>query len=123
MQDYITIDDVVIPQPDEEMGYDFETTYTEDSSRVQSGTLHDTAMFTVEAFSYKASYLTIKEMSTVLQLIVGRHFTLHYLSPYYGVWRDAPFRVGKGSLSVGRLNKDSELYDYLSFNMTGVDPI
>ena len=123
-QDYIKMNGTVIPQPDEGLGYDFETTYTEDSTRVQSGTLHATAMFTVESFSYKASWLTREEMSRVLQIVAkGRPFTLHYLSPYYGLWRDGRFYVGKGSLSVGRWNADEERYEDLSFNMIGVDPI
>lgn len=123
-QEYIKINDVAICQPDEGLGYDFETTYSEDSTRVQSGVLHATPLFTVEAFSYKASYLTVEEMSQILQLIAkGGNFTLHYFSPYYGAWRDDRFYVGKGSLSIGRLNEDNETYDSLSFNMIGVNPI
>ena len=123
-QEYITINGTVIPQPDEGLGYDFETTYTEDSTRVQSGTLHATAMFTVESFSYKASWLTREEMASVLQIVAkGQPFTLHYLSPYYGAWRDGRFYVGKGSLAVGRWNAGQERYEQLSFNMIGVDPI
>ena len=106
-QDYIKINNVVIRQPDENMGYNFETTYTEDSTRVQSGVGHFTAMFTVESFSYEATDVTIAEMSQILQLIAkGRNFTLHYFSPYYGTWRNDTFYVGKGSLSIGRLTID-----------------
>ena len=123
-QNYITINGVKIKQPDEGLGYSFETTYTSDSTRVQSGSMHATPMFTVESFSYAASYLTIAEMQTILQKVAkGGNFTLHYFSPYYGQWRDDTFYVGKGSLEIGRLTEGGEYFDSLSFNMVGVNPI
>ena len=119
-QEYITLNGVIIRQ----LGYDFETTYTEDSTRAMNGTLYASAMFTVESFNYTATWLTREEMRTVLQVIAkGRPFTLHYMSPFYGAWRDGRFYVGKGSLAVGRWNEAKERYDSLSFNMIGVDPI
>lgn len=123
-QDRMKINGIAVKQPDEGLGYDFETTYTEDSTRVQSGVLHISPMFTVEAFSYSASNLNLNEMSTILQQIAkGQKFTLHYLSPFYGDWRDAEFYVGKGSINIGRWKKDKECYDSLSFNMIGVNPV
>ena len=123
-QEYIKMNGIVILQPDEGLGYDFETTYTEDSTRSMSGTLYSSAMFTVEAFSYAASWVSVEDMRTILQIVArGRPFTLHYFSPYYGAWRDGRFYVGKGSLSIGRLNAEEERYESLSFNMIGVDPI
>lgn len=123
-QNYIKINGIKIRQPDKGLGYDFETTYTEDTTRVQSGVLHSTAMFTVESFSYTASFLTVAEVRTILQLIArGGTFTLHYFSPFYGTWRDDRFYVGKSSLSIGCLCEDGELFDSLSFNMVGVNPI
>lgn len=115
---------VVVKQPDKGLGYDFETTYSDDTKRVRQGRLYITPLFTVEAFSYTATNLTKEEMSEILQIIVpGKPFELYYLSPFYGVWRDAEFYVGKGSLSIGRWNPDEELYESLSFNMIGVNPI
>ena len=123
-QEYIKLNGTVIRQPDEGLGYDFETTYTEDSTRMLDGSLYANAMFTVESFSYTASWLTQEEMSTILQIVaLGKPFTLQYLSPYYGTWREGRFYVGKGSLSVGRWNEAEERYESLSFNMVGVDPI
>lgn len=123
-QEKITINGVEIRQPDEGLGYDFETTYTEDSTRVQSGQLHITPLFTVEAFSYSATWLTADEMKTILrQVAKGSSFTLRYFSPYYGAWRSDNFYVGKGSLSIGRLITDEERFESLSFNMIGVNPI
>ena len=123
-QDHIKINDTLIRQPDKGLGYSFETTYTEDTTRVQSGVLHASPMFTAESFSYEASYLTKAEMQTILQLVAkGKPFKLHYYSPYYGVWRDDQFYVGKGSLAIGRLTDGGELFESLSFNMVGVNPI
>lgn len=123
-QDCIKMNGAVIAQPDEGLGYDFETTYTEDSTRVQTGTLHASAMFTVESLSYKATYLTAAEATQILRIVdAGRPFTLHYYSLHYGAWRDGRFYVGKGSLSIGRLNAQEETVDELSFNMIGVEPI
>ena len=124
MQEYIKLNGVLIRQPDEGLGYEFETTYTEDTTRTMDGTLYSGAMFTVESFSYEASWLTQEEMSAILQIVAkGAPFTLRYLSPYDGRWRDGRFYVGKGSLSVGRWNEAEERYEKLSFNMIGVDPI
>lgn len=124
MQELITIDGIAIKQPDAGLGYDFETTYSKDSTRTQDGIAHFTPLFTVERFSYSATLLTKEEMKTILQLIAGgRYFTLHYFSPYFCAWREDTFYVGKGSLSIGRLNENAECFDDLSFNMIGVNPI
>lgn len=120
----IKINDKAIRQPDEGLGYSFETTYTEDTTRTQSGVLYASPMFTVESFSYAASYLTAQEMKTILQEVAkGGSFTLRYYSPYYGAWREDEFYVGKGSLSIGRLVENGERFESLSFNMVGVNPI
>ena len=124
MQDKVKINDVVIRQPDTGLAYNFETTYSSESSRDYGGSMHETALFTVEQFSYTASNLTEAEMSAILTKIAkGQRFKLHYRSPYYGTWRDDYFYVGKGSLSIGSWVEDEEVYDSLSFNMQGVNPI
>ena len=123
-QDRLKINGIEVKQPDTGLGYDFETTYTEDSGRVQTGVLHISPLFTVEAFSYKATDLTEKEMSQILQMVAnGGKFNLHYRSPYYGGWRDGEFYVGKGSLSIGSWKEHEERYDSLSFNMIGANPL
>lgn len=123
-QEKITFNGVTIKQPDEGLGYDFETTYTDDSTRVQSGVLHSTPLFTVESYSYSASWLTIQEMKQILQIVAkGKPFRMHYFSPYYGTWRDDLFYVGNGSLSIGTLREDKEKFESLSFNIVGVNPI
>ena len=124
MQEYIKMNGEVVPQPDEGLGYDFETTYTQDTTRAMSGTLYAGAMFTVESLAYKVSYIPAAEASKVLRIVdSGKPFTLHYFSLHYGKWRDGKFYVGKGSLSIGRLHEADETVDEISFNMIGVDPI
>ncbi len=119
-QEYIKINGILIRQPDEDMGYDFETTFSEDTKRTLAGTLMASTAFTVESLSYQASNVTVEEMKTILQQTMkGGFFTLHYWSPYYGTWRDDEFYVGRGSLVLGRLNEAEERYTSLSFNMVG----
>lgn len=123
-QHYVMINDTVIRQPDAGLSYNFETTYTNDSGRVMSGTAHVVPMFTVESFGYSATNLTEAEMQQILELVAkGGTYRLHYRSPYYGGWRDDYFYTGKGSLSIGSWKEDEERYESLSFNMVGVNPI
>ena len=123
-QQYLKINNTRVKQPDAGLGYSFETTYTEDSNRLQNGQAHTSAMFTVESFSYQASDLTVQEMTQILGMVAkGSKFLLHYLSPYYGTWRDDYFYVGRGSLAIGRWKETEERYESLSFNMIGVNPI
>ena len=124
MQDRIKINGKEIYQPDKGLAYNFETTYTEDSTRVQTGDGHFTPMFTVEQLGYTASGIPQAEATKILQMIAkGQNFTLHYFSMYYGQWRDGTFYVGQGNLNIGSLEEDNEYLDTLSFNMTGVKPI
>lgn len=124
MQDLIKMNGKEIYQPDEGLGYSFESTYTEDSIRLQTGALNAVPMFTVEQFSYQATDVPIDKATEILQIIAkGYPFTLHYFSIYYGVWRDGPFRVGKGTLSIGSLEENNTKLSSLSFNLTGDEPL
>lgn len=124
MQDTIKINGIEIFQPDEGLQSSFETTYSSDSSRVQSGVMHATPLFTVEQFSYSATDIPIEEAKKIIQMVIkGEPFTLHYFSTYYGVWRDGTFRVGKGQYSIGTLKQNEETLESLSFNMTGDNPL
>ena len=124
MQDTIKINGIEIFQPDAGLQASFETTYTSDSTRVQSGVMHATPMFTVEQFSYTATDIPIDDAKVIIQQVIkGNPFKLHYFSPYYGVWRDDTFRVGKGQYSIGKLVEGEEKLESLSFNMTGDNPL
>lgn len=122
-QNKIKINDVVIFQPDADLGWNFETTYTKDSVRVRSGRGNWTSMFTVESYSYTASNIPVDKATEILQMIVGKNFTMYHFSPYYGTWRTDEFQVGKGSLKIGTLKENEEIYTSLSFNMVGVNPL
>jgi hypothetical protein len=123
-QQYITLNGIRIKQPDQDMGYDFQVTHTEDSGRLTNGVAHVVPMFTSESFSYTASHVSIAEMREILQIIAkGAIFRMHYFSPYYGTWRDDQFYVGQGSLHIGRLNASEEWYEDLSFTIIGVNPL
>lgn len=124
-QDKIKMNGIEIWQPDKDMTYSFETTFTEDSVRVQSGGDHFTPMFTVEQYGYKATNIPQSEATKILQIIaLGKPFTLHHFSLYHGCWRDDVFRVGKsGNLQIGSLSENEEYLSELSFNMTGKNPL
>lgn len=123
-QDKITINGTAIYQPDNDLEYNLETTYTSDTTRTQDGIMHDTPLFTVEQLNYTATGIPVADAATILRIVAkGKHFTLHYFSPYYGAWRDGTFYVGKGSLNIGSLESGNEALSSLSFNMTGVNPI
>lgn len=124
MQDTIKINGVDIFQPDEGLGYSFETTYTEDSTRLQNGAANFVPMFTVEQLSYQATDIPVAEATKILQMVdKGYDFTLHYYSLHYGGWRNGTFRVAKGTLSIGSLEENNEKLSSLSFNMTGDKPL
>lgn len=124
MQDKIRINDIEIFQPDEGLKSSFETTYTEDSTRLQTGEANFIPLFTVEQFSYSVSDIPVAEASVILQQIIkGEAFKLHYFSPYYGKWRDGMFRVGQGQFSIGTVKESEEKISSLTFNMTGENPI
>lgn len=120
----IKLGGTTIKQPDENIGYNFETTYRSDSQRSRSGVMYAQPLFTVEQLSLSWSNLTVSEMSEILRIVAkGGAITVHYWSPYYGTWRDGTFRVAKGSLSIGCLDETCQFYESLSLNLTGDDPI
>lgn len=120
----ITINDVVIKQPDAEPEYNFETTYREDAGRSMAGGMYAEPLFSVEQLSFSWSSLNPRELSQILRIVAkGGAFSLHYYSPYYGTWRTAPFRVAKGSLQISTLEYGRERFSSLSFNVTGDEPI
>lgn len=124
MQDKIRINDIEIFQPDEGLKSSFETTYSEDSTRLQTGEANFVPLFTVEQFSYSASDIPIADASVIIQQVMtGEAFKLHYFSVFHGKWRDAMFRVGQGQYSIGTLEENGEKLSSLSFNMTGETPI
>ena len=124
MQDKMKMNNIIVKQPDSGLQYNTETTYSEDSTRVQNGTAHFTPLFTVEQLGYTATHVKQSEVTQILQIIdSGRPFKLHYFSMHHGTWRDDMFYVGKGNYTVGSWKTGEEYVESISFNMTGVNPI
>lgn len=121
-QNKIKINGIEIYQPDRDLEYNFETTYSEGSTRTQTGKGHFASLFTVEQLGYSATGVPAAEASTILRNIIGKNFTLHYYSVYYGAWRTDEFYVGQGNVRIRTLKNDQERFN-LSFNMTGVNPL
>nr|WP_296083891.1 hypothetical protein [uncultured Blautia sp.] len=124
-QEKLLFNEIEIKQPDSgSLGVAFDTTYTDDSGRNMSGVAFVSPLFTSEAYSYEATDLTLQEMSQILQIVAkGNKFKCRYLSAYYGKWRTDEFYVGRGSLNVGSWKIEEEVYDKLTFNLIGVNPL
>ena len=123
MQERITFNGATIKQP---IKFDpnFASTSSEDSGNTIDGTMHNTVLFTKESFNAEFSDLTLEEMSLILQQVVGKNqFMMHYLSPYYGKWRDDYFYVAEGSLTTGTWKVNEEKWESLSFSVVGVNKI
>lgn len=70
-----------IYQPDKDMGYNLETTYSEGSNRTQFGKALLTPLFTVEQYSYEASNVPVIEANKILKIIAkGKTFNLYHWS-------------------------------------------
>lgn len=113
-----------IYQPDKDMAYNFETTYSEGSNRTQYGKALLTPLFTVEQYGYEATNIPVTDANKILKAIVkGKPFILYHYSLYHLAWRSDQFYVGKGQLTIGRLSEDRKYLSKLSFNMQGVNPL
>lgn len=122
-QKKIKINDTDIWQPDEDLAWDYETTYTPDSTRSQDGMGHFTEMFTTESFGYKASHVPVAEWSKISKMIIGKKFDLYCFNPHFGKWMTHRCYVGKGSLSIKTLEDGQEKYSSISFNIVDIKPL
>lgn len=122
-QKRIQIDGKDIWQPDEDMQWDFETTYTPDSSRPQNGEGHFTELFTTHSLAYSASRIPAAETKKILQLIIGRKYQLTAFIPYYGEWRTKKCYTGKGTFRIKTLEENGEKFNNISFNAVFVSPL
>ena len=105
-----------------------EKTYTADSGRNYAGEAIIKVQFMVEKFTWEVRDLTLADCALLAQLVMGRdneldRFEIHYVSAYYGGWRDAWFYVGKGSFQIGQVNNNTGIIDKVSFNCIGVYPV
>lgn len=119
-----TGDGIEIAQPDKGLGFNYETTYTEDSGRIQSGKAIVAPMFTVKSYSYSKAHPTTDEVARILNYIAnGNKFEMYAFNPKTNSWGWDVYYVGQGSMSIGYLSEDGGHYDDFSFNAVGVNPI
>ena len=119
-----TGDGVKIAQPERGMVLSYETTYTEDSGRVQSGTAIVVPMFTVKSYSYTRTHPTVSEVKQILSYILkGGKYEMYAFNPLTGAWSWDVYYTGKGDMSIGYLTSDGGHYDSFSFNAVGVKPV
>lgn len=117
------INNTDIWQPDKDLTWSYETTYTSDSTRTQDGVGHFTEMFTTESFSYKATHVPIAEWTKISQMIVGKKYNLYAFNPHFGKWMTMRCYTGKGSLQIGDLEEGCETYSSISFDMVDIIPL
>lgn len=123
-QEYIRMNGIIVRQPDTGLTWDVETTYGHGSGRAITGVAQVDPLFTVEALGYTATGINDRDLRQILQIVAkGEIFDLHYYSPFFGMWRTDEFYMGRGSLIVRSLEEGKEMYDSISFQMTGVNPI
>ena len=125
MQDYIMFNGVVIKQPDGD-GYsaNLATTSTDDSDRDMALGMHNTPIGTIAGYSLKWSYLTAAEMSQILKQVVNKgRFTAHYFDVLLGKWTDGEFYATNYNAPALCLEEGFEMWDELSFNIVGVNPV
>lgn len=114
----------VIAQPECGMSFNYETTYTEDSGRIQSGKAVVSPMFTVKSYSYERTHPTVAEVKTILSYIAkGKKYEMYAFNPLTGQWGWDVYYTGKGDMSIGYLSADGGHYDSFAFNAVGVNPI
>lgn len=119
-----TGDGVEIAQPEQGMNYSYETTYTEDSGRVQSGVALVVPMFTVKSYSYTRTHPTVAQVAQILSFIAGGgKYEMYAFNPKTGSWGWDVYYTGKGDMAIGYLSPDGGHYDGFSFNAVGVNPI
>lgn len=113
-----------ILQPESGLGFSFETTYTEDSGRIQTGEAVVCPMFTVRSYSYSRTRPSVKDVAKILGFIVtGGKFEMYVFDPVTATWKWDTFYVGKGNMDIGYLTADGGHYESFSFNAVGVMPI
>lgn len=117
------INNIIIWQPDKDLGWSYETTYTPDSTTTQDGVGHFTEMFTKESFSYSATHVPVAEWTKISRMIVGKKFDLYAWNPHFGKWMTMRCYVGKGTLNIGNLEDGNESYSSISFNMVDLIPL
>lgn len=102
----------------------FSTTHTEDSGRNQYLSATVTPIGTIGSYSLKWKNLTGDEMAQILQQVLNKpRFLVNYYNGYSGKWEEAYFYASEYNAPARCLKEGEELWDELSFNIIGVEPI
>ncbi len=123
MQNYFKINGVVIKQPTKYTP-NFTTTSTDDSGRNQYYNMVNIPIGTVASYSLEWQDLTLSEYAEIMSNIVNKaNFTLHYMDPLTGTWKDGTFYATTYNSSALTLEDGYERWESLSFNAIKVEAI
>ena len=112
-------------QPDED-GYKLSiaVTSSEDSGRLLDGTMINTPLFVVEAYTLKFSNLKASECAEILRQVVGKsQFLFYHFNQYNCKWENTYFYAANINVSPCSVEEGLEHVDELSFQVTGVNPL
>lgn len=102
----------------------FATTSTEDSDRTQDLVMHNTPMGTIESYAFEWRYIEPEEAAKIIGQILDRSgYGLRYLSPATGGWKTGQFYTSNYSLGTLRVSNGNFVWESLSFNAVGINPI
>ena len=100
------------------------TTSTEDSDRTQDLVMHNTPMGTIESYAFEWRYIEPEEAAKIIGQILNRGgYSLRYLSPVTGGWKTGQFYTSNYSLGTLRVSNGGFVWESLSFNAVGVNPV
>lgn len=100
------------------------TTSTEDSDRTQDLVMHNTPMGTIESYSFEWKYIEPAEAVKIVQQIKNKkQYKLRYLSADTGQWTTGYFYTSNYNFGTLRVSNDKFVWESLSFNAVGVNPI
>lgn len=100
------------------------TTSTEDSDRTQDLVMHNSPMGTIESYSFTWNYIEPEEAAKIIQQIKNKsQYKLRYLKADTGRWTTGQFYTSNYSFGTLRISNGDFVWESLSFNAVGVNPI
>lgn len=100
------------------------TTSTDDSDRTQDLVMHNTPMGTVESYAFEWRYIEPEEAAKIVQQIKNKgQYKLRYMSADTGTWETGYFYTSNYSFGTLRVANGGFVWEKLSFNAVGIDPV
>lgn len=100
------------------------TTSTEDSDRTQDLVMHNTPMGTIESYSFEWKNIEPKEAAKIVHHIKNRsQYLLRYLKADTGEWTTGQFYTSNYSFGTLKTVNGKFVWESLSFNAVGVNPV